>query len=159
MSESSNPFTAVFEMQRRTLRQGQRTLEQSTRMQRQMTDAFLDTMDIQKETQKKGVGMVKSAADAYLDAVQSMTPGDAAAFKDAHTAVDDQFEAFDEVHSQMWNTFERNIRESADAYQNASEQYLSLVNDPLDVMLEVNRQWEEESVAAAETVEEELVGQ
>lgn len=156
MSETSNPFTALFEMQRRTLQQGQRTLEQSTQMHQQMTDAFLDTMDTQKETQKKGVGTMKSATDAYLDAVESMTPGDTVAFEDAHAAVDDQFEAFDEVHSQLWDAFERNVRENADAYETASDRYLSLLNDSLDLLVEANRQWEEQSVAAAETVDEEM---
>jgi hypothetical protein len=156
MSNAQNPFASMFEMQRRTLQQGQRTLEESMRTQRQLTDAFLDTMDSQKETQKKGVGVMKSATDAYIDAMASMTPGDEAAVEDAHAAVDDQFEAFDEVHSQLWEAFERNARESADAYESVSERYLALVNDSFDVMVETNRQWEDQSVAAAEAVEEEM---
>lgn len=154
VSESSTPFTSMFEMQRRTLRQTQQTLEQSTGIQREMTDALLDAMDAQEETQKKGIGAMKSATEASLAAVESMTPADAAAFEGVHTAVDEQFEVFDEAHGQLWNTFERNVRESADAYENANERYLSLVTDSLNVMLEANRQWEEGSVAA-ETVREE----
>lgn len=156
MSEAQNPYTTLFEMQRRTLVQGQRTLEQGMRMQQQMTDAFLDTMDSQKETQKKGVGVMKSATDAYFNAVESMMPGDETPFEDVHTAVDDQFEAFDEVHSQMWDAFERNARENADAYENVGDRYLSLWNDSLDFVLEANRQFEDQSVALTETLEEEL---
>ena len=156
MSEAQNPFASMFEMQRRAMEQGQRTLEQSVTMQQQLTDAFLDTMDSQRETQKKGVGVMKSATNAYLDAFETSMPGETAAIEDAHTAVDDQFEAFDEVHSQMWDAFERNVRENANAYRNVSDRYLTMMNDSLNFAIEANRQWQEQSVAATQAVEEGL---
>jgi len=154
MSETQNTIASLFEMQRRALEQGQQTLEQNMAIQRQMTDAVLDTMNSQKETQKKGVGVLRSTTDAYLDAFDAALPGETRGVEDMHTAVEDQFAALDEVHSQMWEAFERNVRENADAYESLSDRYLSAMNESVDLMLEANRQWEEQSVTATEAVEE-----
>lgn len=153
MSQTTAPFGAMFRLQRRSLEQGQRAFERGLDVQHQMTDAFLDAMDVQKSTQKKGVDVLRSATGAYLDTVASTMPGDSAAVEHAHDAVDDQFEAFDALHTQMWDAVERTVTGGADAFDAVEDSYRSLVVESMDAAIEANRRMEEQSAAAAETIE------
>lgn len=153
MSRATTPFGAMFQMQRRSLEQGQRAFERGLEMQRQMADAVVDGMDAGRSTQKKGVEVARSATDAYFDAVAATMPGDAAAVERTHEAVDDQFEAFDALHTQVWDAVQRTVTGNADALDDVEESYRSAVLESMDVAIEASRRMEEQSAAAAEAVE------
>lgn len=150
MSQATAPFGAMFRMQRRSLEQGQQAFERTFEMQRQMTDAFVDSLTAQESTQKKGVEVVRSATDAYLDAVAATMAGDATAVERAHEAVDGQFEAFDALHTQVWDAVERTAVDGAEMMDDVEESYRSAVVEAMDVAIEANRRLEEQSAAVTE---------
>lgn len=53
MSEYTTPISTAFELQRSTIKQGQRVFEHSVEMQQNMNQAFLGNMGTQEDAQRQ----------------------------------------------------------------------------------------------------------
>ncbi|WP_435156616.1 hypothetical protein [Haladaptatus sp. DFWS20] len=150
---NNNPFAPMFEMQRHSMKQGQKMVEQSIEIQSEMTDSFVKAVESQKSTQTKGLDAWKSATEASLDAVDEMTPSDSSTVTNMHDAIDDQFDALTHVHDQVWKSIERNVENGIDVSEDVTESYRSFVDESVGMALEANEQFEEQSEAAVDATE------
>jgi F0F1-type ATP synthase membrane subunit b/b' len=141
MSER-NPFTAAFEMQRRTLEGSQRALEQSIEFQRRFNEAMMQGMT-GGGAGERTVEVTREAMDRYLDTIEATVPGAEAGVDQIREAMDRQFEAVEQAREEATDLAEESMAE----YEELSETYLESVDDQLDTLFdaqaEIERQTEE----------------
>lgn len=153
MSNATNPFTAMFDMQRRSMEQSQKAFHQSLEFQKQATKLFRESLHSQKSVQQKGMDVSKTAVEAYLDMLEATVPGDEATYDSLHEAVEEQFEAFHEISDQSWEAFEGGIEENSTAYDEFVDDYASYVDDSVDAYKKMLGQAEEQTEVVAETID------
>jgi hypothetical protein len=145
MSDTANPFAQMFDLQRRAVEQSQRTFHQSMEFQKQMTHLATDSMESQRNLSRKGTDFARTAAQAYLDALETSVPGDEPAFEEMHAMVADQFDAMDEMTEDTWEAMERAFDENAAAYDEFVDRSLESVDDAVEMYLDTLQAAEDQS--------------
>lgn len=145
---SNNPFAPMFELQRQSIEQGRKMIEQSIEVQREMNESVVTAMERQRSAQEKGVDVLKSATGTSLNAATAATPTDSKTVTDIQRTVDDQFDALSDIHADVWESTERNIETGTEISEDMNELLLSFVDDSVEMVLKTNEQFE----AASETV-------
>lgn len=149
---SANPFNTMFEMQRTYIEASQSAFESSLKLQKVASDAFLGSFESTKSLQKRGVDLTKRAAHANFDAVEEALPADVVA--DLRAAIDEQYEALDEVHDDAWESFERSAEDAVDSYDELTEAQAEMVDELYETLMQVNADAAEVADEAAEVVEQ-----
>ncbi|WP_143423128.1 hypothetical protein [Halegenticoccus soli] len=159
-NQQSNPINAMFEMQRQSMKQGQQWLHQSMNAQKQFPKALQDTMESGRSVQQSGVDATRNIWKAYLDVFKASVPSDESedAFDSLEQAVDDQFDAVNQINEQTWQTVRQNIDDNSDAYNQVIDQTVSIVDDSMnayeDSLNDVERHVEESAQQMAQAAEE-----
>ncbi|MFC7155966.1 hypothetical protein ACFQPA_10915 [Halomarina halobia] len=146
MSEYTTPISTAFELQRTTIKQGQRAFERSLEFQRNVNESVLDNLDNQEEAQRNSVELSRSAIHTYLDAVETAFPGSGSNVSEIRRAVDKQFGALLDAHSEAFATTEGEFEKSLDSYDEFSEEYLDALNEQLDLLLDAHQDIERQTV-------------
>jgi len=152
---ASNPFSSAFELQRTMIDQSRRAAETGIDVQRAAVETWFGSFDSAKSVQKSGVTLSKTAIDAYLDGLKSVFPEDSIA--ELETAVDEQFDAVDEIHEDAWQSFLEGLDEAEATYDEMTEMQLELLAESFDALEEMQSDAEEtaeETVASAEELAE-----
>jgi len=152
---ASNPFSSAFELQRTMIDQSRRAAETGIDVQRAAVETWFGSFESAKSVQKSGVTLSKTAIDAYLDGLKSVFPEESVAELEA--AVDEQFDAVDEIHEDAWQSFLEGLDEAEATYDEMTEMQLELLAESFDAVEEMQSDAEEtaeEAVASAEELAE-----
>jgi hypothetical protein len=90
---------------------------------------------------------------AYLDAVENVTPEDAADFEALRQSVDESYDAFEQGQTGAWDSMHEAFEESNVAFGEFADSYIETVDSSFDAFLDSYEQFEESVDAAAEGVE------
>ena len=150
MVDYTTPVTTAFEMQRATIEQSQKALEQTVSFQQTVNEAFVDSLDTQESAQRCCVELSKIAFHSYLDAVEPTMPGMAGTVEEVRTAVDEQYDFLLENHAEVFENVESEMLEGAEAYDEMSDDYVTAVDDQLSMLVEAHEELEGQSVEIAE---------
>ena len=156
MVDYTTPVTTAFEMQRATISQSQKALEQSVAFQHNVSEAVIDSLDTQESAQRRGVELSKTAFHSYLDAVESTMPGAAGSVEEMREAIDEQFEFLLDNHAELFESIESETREGLDAYDELTTDYLEAMDEQIEMVLEAHEDLEGQSIEAAEQVEDQI---
>ncbi|GAB6862742.1 hypothetical protein JCM17092_28310 [Haloplanus litoreus] len=151
----NNPLSSAFQLQRTMIEQTRRAAETGVDVQRSAMETWFGSFESVKSAQKSGVTLSKTAIDAYLESMKSVFPEESVAELEA--AVDEQFEAADEIHEDAWQSFLQGLDEAEATYDEVTEMQLELLADSFDAFEQIQSEAEEtteEAVASAEELAE-----
>ncbi|WP_338742107.1 hypothetical protein [Haloplanus salilacus] len=149
---ATNPFSSAFEMQRTMIDQSRRAAETGIDAQRAAIETWFDSFESAKSVQQSGVTLSKSAVNAYLDGLATVLPEESV--EELEAAVDEQFEAVDEIHEDAWQSFLEGLDEAEATYDELTEMQLELVAEGFDAAEEVQATAEETTEEAVESAED-----
>lgn len=153
MSDTTTPFAAMVDMQRRSIEQSRRALHRSVEIGKQANRIALDGLESSKSVQREGSDVARVLAEAYADAMAGAMPGDDRALRNLESVLDDQFEAVDEVNAQTWDAIHDAMEENARATEEFADRWLEMVDDTYDDYLDALARFEERSAGGASTAE------
>ncbi len=153
MSEYTTPISTAFELQRSSIKQSHRALENSVDMQKQFNAAVLDSFDSTEEAQKKGVELTRTALHSYLDAVEASMPGVGGSVEEFRASIDEGFDAFAENHAEAFDTVEAEVEKGTEAYDEMLADYLEAVNEQIETLLETHEEFEGQTLDSFEQAE------
>jgi len=145
---ATNPFSSAFEMQRTMIDQSRRAVETGVDAQRTAVETWFGSFESAKSVQQSGVTLSKTAIEAYLDSLTTVFPEESVAELEA--AVDEQFEAVDEIHEDAWVSFLEGLDEAEATYDEMSEMQLELLAEGFDTL----EQFQSDAVETTEEVVE-----
>ena len=146
MVDYTTPVTTAFEMQRATIEQSQKALEQSVSFQQNVNEAVIDSLDTQESAQRRGVELSKTAFHSYLDAIETTVPGMAGTTDEMRQAVDEQYDFLLENHAEVFDNVESEM----------TEDYVTAVDEQVGMLVEAHEELESQSVEVAEQFGEQL---
>lgn len=153
MSDTTNPMTTVFDMQRTAIEQTHKATVDAVDAQKAVVDAFVDGLDSFESLYDQNTEMTKNAIHAYLDAVEASVPEDAYDFDEARDLVDEQIAATSDAQKDSWHSVVEALHEGSDAFDEFADNYVELVDSSFDSYLEAHEQAEEAAEDVAEDVE------
>ncbi|QIO25142.1 hypothetical protein [Haloarcula sp. JP-L23] len=156
MADYMTPVTTVFEMQRTTVEQSQKALEQSVAFQQTLNKAVIDSLDRQGSAQRRGVEFSQTAFHSYLDAVEATVPGIETSVDELRTAVDDQYDVLLENHADVFENVDAELQEGAEAYDELTADALDALDEQIQLLVEAHEELETQSVDTVEQVGEQV---
>ena len=156
MVDYTTPVTTAFEMQRATIEQSQKALEQSVSFQQNVNEAVIDSLDTQESAQRRGVELSKTAFHSYLDAIETTVPGMAGTTDEMRQAVDEQYDFLLENHAEVFESVESEMLEGVESYDEMTEDYVTAVDEQVSMLVEAHEELESQSVEVAEQFGEQL---
>jgi len=156
MVDYTTPVTTAFEMQRNTIEQSQKALEQSVAFQQNVNEAVIDGLDTQESAQRRGVELTKTAVHSYLDAVEASVPGVAGTVDEVREAVDEQYDFLLENHAEAFDNVESELVDGVDTYDELTDEVLTALDDQIAMLVEAHEELESQSVEAAEQFGDQL---
>lgn len=152
MSEYTTPISTAFELQRNTIKQGQRVLKHSVEMQQNMNQAFLGNMSTQEDAQRQSVELSRKTLHTYLNTVESTVPGLAGPVNEIRTRVDEQYDALLDVHEDSFETAEGELQTGFHTYEEMTEGYLEMLSSQIEILLEAHEDIETQTIDSFEQV-------
>ena len=156
MVDYTTPVTTAFEMQRATIEQSQKALEQGVSFQKNVNEAVIDSLDTQESAQRRGVELSKTAFHSYLDAIEAAMPGMGGTIGEMRQAVDEQYDFLLENHAEAFENVESEMVEGAEAYDEMTEDYVTAVDEQVTLLVEAHEELEDQSVEMAEQFGDQL---
>ena len=145
----TNPMVSMFELQRQSIKQSQQFMQQSMNAQKQLPRVMQDAIDSQRSVQQTGLSAGRSLAKGMVEMMQASIPSEQpyvddsdaeerqhAAFESLHQALDDQFEAVEEISDQSWEALESQLEENTDAFVEFVDQSSSFTDESIEAFLE-----------------------
>ena len=145
----TNPMASMFELQRQSIKQSHQFVQQSMNAQKQLPRVMQDAIDSQRSVQQTGLSAGRSLAKGMVEMMQASIPSEQpyvddsdaeerqhAAFESLHQALDDQFEAVEEISDQSWEALESQLEENTDAFVEFVDQSSSFTDESIEAFLE-----------------------
>ncbi len=148
MVDYTSPVKATFELQRKSIKQSHEAFQQTMQMQQHMSEAAVDSLDAQESLQRSTVELQQDLIHSMLDAVEANVPGTADAVLELRETVDEQYAVLLENHEELFASFSSEFEESFDAADELGEEYLTMLEDQLDVVYETHEELEGQSIEA-----------
>ncbi len=156
MVDYTNPVETTFELQRRSIEQGQEALQQTITFPTRIGEAAVDSLESQESVQRNLVELQQDALHSVLDALEETFPGVETSTEDVREVVDGQYDALLDNHAEFFENLENSITEGFDAYEELSEETLEAIEDLIDSLMEAQEELEEQSIEATEQVGEQM---
>jgi methyl-accepting chemotaxis protein len=156
MTDYTTPVTTAFEMQRATIEQSQKALQQGLTFQQNVSEAFIGSLDTQESAQRRGVELSKTAFHSYLDAIEATVPGMGGQIEEVRQAVDEQYDFLLENHAEVFESVESELTEGVEAYDEMSEEYVAALDEQVEMLVEAHEELESQSVEVAEQFGDQL---
>jgi hypothetical protein len=150
MSESSNPFAAAFDIERRSIDGTRRALHWGVEVGKRTNRLAVDSVESGESVQRAGTEVTHTAMTATMDAMAASVPGSQEAMQSLEEMVDEQFEAAEAVNGQVWSAFHEVLAENARASEAFADRYLEMVDDTTEDTLEALSAFEDEMGAATQ---------
>lgn len=149
---NTNPMASLFELQRKSIRQGQRLAESGLDAGSAWMAATEQSLDAQKQAQKQALALGRNATQATLSWWSAAVP--AADSETTRETVDEQYRAFDDRHSEAWNTYEAGVRQARRTYDQVSDAQRQMLGDSTDAVVEAHERFEAETTRATDRLTE-----
>lgn len=156
MVDYTNPVTTTFELQRKTLKQGQKALEQTVELQQEMAQGTVELIDSSEVAQRHAVDFQHKTAHTALDNVEQMLPGSEASMEQVREFVDEQFQFLLENHADAFEALRGELENGVDAHGELSDDYLETVDEQLSLLLQAHEDLETQSIEMSEQVEQQV---
>jgi len=156
MADYTTPVSTTFEMQRAAIKQSQQAMEQTMEFQQNVGQAFLDSLDSQESAQRRGVELGQQAIHSYLDTVENTVPGMAGTVDELRNAIDEQFEFLLENHAEVFENLGTELDEGMGAYDDLTADYVTAMDEQIEMVLDAHEDLEGQSLEAVEQVEEQM---
>jgi len=142
MSETTDPMTAVFEMQRQMIEQTQEMTHEVVDVQKDAVHQFVNLFEDVEAVTEQNNDLSKQAVHAYLDAVDSMLPVESTDLSEFEQLVDDGFDQLTESQTQAFETMQETMTDSATAYDEFADAYVDAVDSSFDSFLDAHERVE-----------------
>jgi gas vesicle protein len=153
MANYTSPITTTFELQRRSLEQGQQAIEQSLDVQKQVGDSLIAGLDSQEQFQRRLVELNRDTITSIIDAVDGL-PGADIAVDDLRESIDGGYDDLLDGHEEAFDSIEAELESGIDDVDEVSDDLIETLDEQLGLLLEAHEELEDQSVE----VTEELVG-
>jgi len=152
MVDYTQPVRATFELQRKSLEQGQEALEQTVDFQRRVGEAAVDSLNAQESVQHSAVELHQEVLFGALDAIETNVPGAEDAVVDLREGLKEQYDVLLDNHGELFANMSKEIEESVDNVEEFSDDALEAFDEQLDLLFEAHEELEAQSVDAAEEI-------
>jgi hypothetical protein len=151
----SNAFTPIFEMQRTMVEQSRKAVLDSIESQNVAFETLTEGMESSRSLGERSTELTRSAAHAYVDAVEGSMPADAGEFdfEELHRTIDESFDAYEQGQDETIDALVAAVEESNAAYEEFSEGYTEAVDSSFDALVESHERFEETFDRFAETAQ------
>ena len=156
MVDYTTPITTTFEMQRKSIEQGQQALHRTVEMQKQFSGAFADGLESTESAQRRLVELQQETIHQTLDAIEANVPGADTGTEEVREVVDDQFEQLLANHEEAFDVLAEELDEGMTTYDEMTADYLDALGEQVDLVLETHEELETQSVEAVEELGEQV---
>lgn len=146
MSDTGDPFAALFDAQRRAIEQNRTAMHRAVELSKRAGEVSLGGVESAKSVQRSGNGLVRAATLSSLDSMSDSMPGGARATRDARDLLSAQFDGTDDVTDQTWDAVHDVLEQDVRALETFADQYVEAVDWSTDLALEA-LSWTEESAS------------
>lgn len=154
MANYTNPIKTTFELQRRSIEQGQQAIEQGVDLQRQVSGTVVTGLESQEELQRSVVGLSRDAVHNVLDVIEALPNADVAV-EDLRENIDDGYDEALSSHEEVFDAISEELEGTIDSYDGLTDDLVESLNEQIELVVEAHEELEEQSIEAAE----ELAGQ
>jgi uncharacterized phage infection (PIP) family protein YhgE len=154
MTEYTNPIKATFELQRKTLEQGQQTIAQGIDFQRQVSDSVVAGVESQEELQRRVVELNRDTLHTALDAIEGIPNADVVV-EDLRETVDSGYDEALASHEEVFDALAEELEGGIEDYDSLVDELVETLDEQFDVVVDAHEELEAQSVEATE----ELAGQ
>lgn len=137
-----NPYVAAFAAQRRAIEQSHKFAKQSVEGQKQGIEVFSESLDAAENVNGTSMEIQKAFFDTWIDAVESSVPGQERVFVHAREALDESFDAYEDVSDATWAAIAHSFDERSKAYDDLADEYLAFIEDTTESSVETLDEWE-----------------
>lgn len=154
MTDYTSPVKTTFELQRKTIEQGQNAVSQTMDFQQRIGEAAVESIGTQESAQRKLVELQQETLHSVLDALEGSVPGAEDATGDLRTTIDDQYETVLDNHAELFENLHRELDDGLDSYDELNEEYLDAFDEFVASVVELHEDLEEQSIEAVGELEE-----
>src|SRR6056297_1519469 len=156
MVDFTQPVKTTFELQRKSLEQGQQALEQTVDLQQRVGDAAIDGLDASESVQRSAVELNQDLVHSVLDAIEANVPGTEDTLVELRDGLDEQYDALLENHEELFANLTDEVEDGVANVDEMSEEYLDVLDEQLDMLLEAHEELEGQSVEAVDELGEQV---
>ena len=136
----------AFELQRDTLKLGQRAIEQTAETRQNLNDLVLGGLETQEEAQKRTLEFSREAIEGLLDAVEGNVDGSEGTVRDIRDAVGDGFDDVIDRQGELFDSLAERYDPDAEAVGPLSEELLDALEEQLRFPIDANGELDIEAV-------------
>lgn len=156
MVDYTQPIKTTFEMQRKSLEQGQQALERTFGLQNRVGEAAVDGLETQESVQRNAVELQKEFVHNVLDSVEANVPGTEEMVVELRDMLDDQYDVVLDSHEELFANLTGDVEEGIEAVDEMSDEYFEMLEEQLDALYEAHEELEVQSVEAVDETQEQL---
>jgi len=149
----TTPVSTAFEFQRNAIEQSHQAVESGVEFQKRLNAAALDGVDATENAQRSSVELTENAVHSYLDVVESTVPGAASVTGQVRENLDEGFDSLYQAHEEAFDVTEGEFAKGVDAYDELAVDYLAVLNDQMETLLEAHEDVEAQTLEAFEQFE------
>ena len=156
MVDYTQPVKATFELQRKSLEQGQQALEQTLDLQHRVGQAAVDGLEAQESAQRNAVELHQDFVHSVLDAVETNVPGSEDMTVELREMLDEQYATLLENHEELFDSITAEVEDGISTVDEMSEEYFTVLEEQLDLLYDAHEELEGQSVEAVEEMQEQV---
>lgn len=156
MVDYTTPLTTTFELQRQSIKQGQKAFFQTVDAQKRISDAVVDGLDSTESAQRRLVELQQEAVHDTLDAIEANMPGVEEPTEDVRETVDEQFAQLLDGHEEAFDALSGELDDGIATYDEMTDDYVEALEEQVEMLLEAHEELESQSVAAADQLGDQL---
>lgn len=151
-SDNTSPIGRMFELQRETMKQSQRMIEESAQVPAEMADSMREAAESHTDTHGEAIEFGQRAINDVLDTVEATSPAGEETIADIRSAVDEGFDDLADQHDELVESMDEAAAEGIEEYSEVVEQTLDYLDTQLDLVLEASEEMESQTVEGFEEV-------
>lgn len=131
---TTDPMAAMLDAQARFLDGSQRLTRRSLETNRRFARSLVNTMDAQRETERRAISLLDVALEFPVVAARTSTVGGEESLDALVAAYDDGVMALEDAHEEWWETLSASLSEGVDAYDDVVRAYAALMDASFEMM-------------------------
>lgn len=154
MSQSESPVSAMFDIQRTAIKQGQQTIKQGFSFQRNTDRMAQSMLTMQEAFGRQSLEISHAMTHTLLSSSSAMSGG--ADIREQQRSIDEAFSQLKESHAQLFDTMERGLDRSVEGFDDLSAEYVDAIEEGVEELIESNKAIESQSTRSFEEFNEQL---
>ncbi len=157
MSQSESPVSAMFDIQRAAIKQGQQSIKQGFSFQRNTDRMAQSMLTVQEAFGRQTLEVSHAMTHTLLRSSAAMSGG--ADIREQQRSIDEVFSQLKESHTQLFDTMERGLDRSVEGFDDLSAEYVDAIEAGVEELIESNKTIESQSAQSFEEFNEQLEDQ